>query len=116
MSEPSDDVSVQNAISREAVPFARADIQQAFQRPHRIIELVLADRDRLTASIVEQRHLAALAALLIFTSCAFAFPYGFVLGWRTFWRIAVLFLGSTGICFPSLLVFSGYLGCRINVE
>ena len=41
-------------------------------------------------------------------------PYGFVLGGDAAIRVALLFVGSVALCWPSLHVFSGYLGCRVS--
>ena len=55
----------------------------------------------------------ALAGVLLLASVVGALPYGMVLGVAAFWRVAVLYLGSTLICLPSLHVFSSYLGLRV---
>jgi hypothetical protein len=115
MSESANQIAEGIGNPPAATPLPRAQIEPALRRPYRAIELVLAERARLMASVIERRDLVVIAALLLLTSAAFALPYGFVLGWR-FWRVATLFLGSTAICFPSLVVFSSYLGCRINLE
>lgn len=116
MPEVSLDAAAEIPSPPTAMPLARDEIIQALRQPHRVIELVLAERNRLTSNVIERHALLILAALLLLSSAGFALPFGFVLGWSGFWRIALLFLGSTAICFPSLVVFSGYLGCRIDLE
>lgn len=86
-----------------------------FLRPYRVIEVILAEWKRLSSNISGQRHLGLLVAVLYLSSVLYALPYGAVLGVERFWRVAVLFLGSLLICFPSLHVFTAFLGCRVNL-
>jgi hypothetical protein len=88
-------------------------------RPHRMVDLVLAAPARIAANVTDGRHLPELVLVLLLASTLFAVPYGFVLGWPSWssywWRISVLYLGSTLICFPSLHVFCTYMGVRIKI-
>ena len=52
---------------------------------------------------------------MLLGSVLFAVPYGLVLGLDKFWHITALFVGSMVICFPSLQVFSAYLGATITI-
>lgn len=81
-----------------------------------VLELVLSEQERLVKTIATDGNTALLAGALLYAGILFALPYGAVIGIERFWRIAVLFVGSLGICFPSLQVFSAYVGCRIDTR
>lgn len=100
---------------RASAHFTPAEVRIVFALPHKILEIVLSERDRFAASIAQGRPIGWLVAAMLFTSVLFALPYGAVLGSDAFWRVAVLFLGSMLICFPSLHVVSAYIGCKIKV-
>src|SRR5690349_5416788 len=93
-------------------PFDARELRAAAVRPHRWIDLVLADRARLAKTIAGGDDLLLLSGILLATSVLAALPYGAVLGPHRVLRVAALTLGSVAICFPSLHVFSGYFGCR----
>jgi hypothetical protein len=95
--------------------FDAAELRAALYLPHRMIDLVLGQRERLSRTVADGRHLGALAAILLLATVTLSLPYGAVLGPGRVWRVAVLLLGSVLICFPSLHVFSSYLGCRMSV-
>jgi hypothetical protein len=96
-------------------PFSRKELNQTLAMPLRLLEVVLAERGRLVANITGRRDLARLALAMLLGSVLFALPYGAVLSPSSFWDIATLFVGSMVICFPSLLVFSAYLGVAISL-
>jgi hypothetical protein len=97
-------------VDPPAEPFARADVDAALVNPLRAIDVVLASPRRLARNVESARELVRLTALLLLCSALFALPFGFVLGLDAWWRVGVLYLGSTLICLPSLYVFSAYLG------
>jgi hypothetical protein len=99
----------------EPAAFDAAEIQAALLRPHRMIELVLVERARLSKTVADRTHLATLSALMVSATVLMALPLGVLLGGVQMWKVAALLLGSLFICFPSLHVFSSYLGCRMSV-
>lgn len=104
------------AAPREPVaPFSRAELRACLAQPQRAFDVVLADRDRLVANVAAARELGALVALLLVCSVAFALPFGAVDGGRRAGHVALLFLGSVLLCFPSLHVFGSYLGVRLSL-
>ena len=101
---------------RSGRPFARGELQAAFTRPQRILDVVFTDRARLVETLSQRDTALLLAALLVYASVLFALPYGAILGWRRFWNVALLFLGSLAICLPSQQVFSAYVGLRVHTR
>jgi len=101
---------------REPEPFSDAEIRRAFLRPDLALEYALAGRERLTRNLAEGRGMWGLAALLMAISLLAAVPYGAVAPYGAlapqgrFWTITALYTGSLFICFPSLYVFSQFLG------
>lgn len=94
-------------------PCSRDELLQALVRPDRLLEIVLGAPERLAANARAGSSLAPFLALLLLASTLFALPYGCVIGWAAWWKIAVLYLGSTLLCVPSLHVFATYLGLRV---
>lgn len=90
--------------------FSRAELLEVWRRPQRLLDLLFVDRERFVSTVRCRHELPLVVALLVAGSALFALPYGFVLGADGFWRVAALFLGSLLICFPSLHVFTSYLG------
>ena len=101
---------------RSAPPFGRGELRAVFARPYRALDLVFSERERLVATVAQGREPALLVLVLLFASALFALPYGAVLGWERFWRVAATFLGALAVCFPSLHVFSAYVGLRLRTE
>lgn len=97
------------------LPFAAHELQRSWRQPQRFLEIVLAERARLVASIGSPVHRLALVIVLLVCSIVFALPFGAVLGLRKTGDVAMLFLGSVLICFPSLQVFSSYLGVKLSI-
>jgi hypothetical protein len=98
-----------------AEPYGDEELARSVARPDRLAAVVLAAPERLAANIAAGSGLPRLLALLLGASAFFAIPYGAVLGLSFSWRIAVLYLGSTLICFPALHVFCSYLGSRVSL-
>ena len=96
-------------------PFSETELRSALYLPHRAIDLVLTERERWLATVAEQRRLPVLVLVMVVAGGAFAVPYGVVLGAARFWQIAALYFGSVLICFPSLHVFSAFLGVRVRL-
>ena len=96
-------------------PFSRDELNRAIWLPLHLLEVVLAERARLVANVTHRRNLGRLALAMLSGSVLFTLPYGAVLAPATFWDIATLFVGSMAICFPSLQVFSAYLGVAISL-
>ena len=107
---------VQSPPEESAAPIALYELQGATFRPHRFIEFVLGQHDRLMQNIVGQKHLSLLVALLFLGSIVLTLPYGAVLSLTMLWKIAVLFTGSVLVCFPSLFVFGQYVGFRLTLS
>ncbi|MEW6071751.1 MAG: hypothetical protein AB1726_04025 [Planctomycetota bacterium] len=97
-------------------PHPAGELRALFGRPHRTLAVVLAEPERLASTIAAGRNVVLLVGALLYTSVVFALPFGAVLGLERFWRVALLFVGSLAICFPSLQVFSSYVGCRMGVR
>ena len=91
------------------------EIRRALVRPDLMFEYVLASRDRMRATLTTARGIWWLAAMLLAVSLASTVPYGAVSPIHSFWKVAVLFVGSVLICLPCLHVFSQFLGMRIDL-
>ena len=96
-------------------PFSREELNRTIWLPLRLLEVVLAERGRLVANVTHRLDLGRLAIAMFIGSVLFALPYGAVLTPEKFWDIAILYVGSMAICFPSLQVFSAYLGVAISL-
>lgn len=94
---------------------APSEIVEALWRPHRAADLILAEYARVRAALSHERCVHLLVALLVLSSVLFAVPYAVVLDPTRAHRIAALYLGAVALCFPSLHVFTSYLGCRMSV-
>jgi hypothetical protein len=98
-----------------AAPFTDAELSAAMRNPAVAIDLLLAQRERWTASVVENRDWPRMLGLLLLWSLLFSLPYGLVLSYREAWQISILFLGTIAICLPSLHVVSAYIGLRVHL-
>ena len=94
----------------------REELVDSLRRPHRLLELVLVQRERFHTSIAREQHLWWLVGSLVLGSVLYALPFGAVLGLDRFWRVSVLLLGSIAICIPSLHVVGAFIGSRLKVE
>ncbi len=92
-----------------------AEIGAAFSRPIKVIDLVLASPERVAMNLERKHSLGPLTGVFLIAASFFAVPYGCVLGWDSWWRVIVFYLGSTAICLPSLYVFATYLGARASL-
>ncbi len=97
-------------------PHSDEELDAALRRPHRLLEIVLGEPERLVADAEQGRRLPTIFLLLAAASTLFAVPYGLVLGVSSFWKVATLYLGSTLICLPSLHVFALYLGVAVKLR
>jgi hypothetical protein len=95
-------------------PYQESDFRRLFRSPLDVIGIVLGDSGRLAQSIAGGGGATLLLVTLLWCSLVLALPYGAVLGIERCWRVALLFVGSLAICFPSLLVFSAYVGFRVT--
>jgi hypothetical protein len=98
-----------------AAAHTTADLAAALRNPLRLLDLALADRARLLATVAEPRRVAQLATVLLVGGAVFALPFGCVLGAGTFWQVACLFEGSLLLCYPSLHVFAVYFGLPLSI-
>ena len=114
---PTSEATVQTVAHPErptALAFEAQDLGLSLLTPTRVVEILLTDWPRLAKSVAEKRFLGRLGLLLLLVSAVAAIPYGAVLMEGGFWRVSTLFVGSLAICFPSLFIFSAYLGCRVD--
>ena len=80
------------------------------------MDVALAENPRFVATVAAGTNGWLLCKLLLFASLLFSIPYGVVLGFGRLWHVAALFVGSMLICFPSLQVFSAYIGLKIDTQ
>jgi hypothetical protein len=102
------------ASQEEPQPFSRQELRGMLGAPLRLVDLVLGERRRFAANVLQEHRLPTLLFVLTIATAAFALPFGAVLGPGRFWRIAVLLLGGLAICVPSLHVFGRYIGARLS--
>ena len=96
-------------------PWTAAELARALRRPDELLEIVLGGPERLALHAREGIGLAPLLRLLLVAATLFAIPYGCVFGIAAWWKIALLYLGSTLLCVPSLHVFATYLGLGVRL-
>ncbi len=112
----SESVQIKPALEQknEAVdgltPFEAQELRAAALRPDLMINLLLAQWPRLCSNIAQNRELGLLLSLLLGATILFSLPYAAVLGMQALGKIALLYLGSMLICFPSLHIFTSFLG------
>ncbi len=97
-------------------PHDVGELRAVFSLPFRVISVVLSEQERLARTIASGGNGVLLVGVLLYTSVLFTLPFGAVLEVERLWRVALLFVGSLGICLPSLLVFSAYVGYRIDLR
>jgi|SRR5712671_328738 len=97
------------------LPFTADELRAALHHPQRLLGIILAERARLVTSIRAEASLWHLVAVLLLCSIVGALPFGAVLDRGKTGHVALLFTGSVLICFPSLQVFSSYLGVRLSI-
>lgn len=98
----------------ESLPLGRAELLRLLVAPHRVVDVVLAGRRQIAASLAQEHDLAPLTALLLLTSVVAALPFGALLDGEGCWRVGLLLVGSLLVCFPSLHVFGALLGSRLS--
>ncbi|MFK7738836.1 MAG: hypothetical protein AB8H80_00835 [Planctomycetota bacterium] len=105
-----------NAGDTPAVPFEYDELSVAatLRRPHRMLDIVLGERRRLAANMERGFELRALLATLLTCSVLAAVPFALVDGLERIAHVAMLFLGSVLLCYPSLQVFGSYLGIALH--
>jgi len=109
------DLDGEGRIGEDSVsPFTDEEIRSFFI-PHKTIECVLGNEDRLMKTVDEGLGLSKIIAMLFLASVVFAIPYGAAPPARGLWKIAVLYTGSMMICLPSLFVFGQYLRLRLSL-
>ncbi|MCP4154737.1 MAG: hypothetical protein GY757_43855 [bacterium] len=96
----------------EAVSISKPEILRGFLSPFSTIELFLGSKERLSKTVSQQKNLSLLALLLLFDSLLFPLLYGAIGPVDGAWKICILYTGPLAICFPSLIVFSNYLGFK----
>ena len=97
-----------------AEPFEPGELREAIVKPHKSLDVVLADPARLVATLSQRNARPWLAFLLAGSSVICAVPFSLVLGVDRFWHVTALFFGSQLICMPSLHVFSLFFGSRVT--
>jgi len=115
--QPCGDPSAQHSapLPEVATPFSARELGTALYLPHRAMDMVLTDRQRWLATVGQRSLVARLLTVTLVVGCVFSLPYGMLLGAERFWQVAALYLGSVLICFPSLHVFSAFLGVRVGL-
>lgn len=98
-----------------ATPHAPEGVAVALWHPLRTVDVVLASPERVAANVDARLALGRLAIVFLVCGALFSVPFGFVLGVESWWRVAMLYLGSTLICLPSLYVFTSYTGTRVSL-
>jgi len=103
-----------SSATTAAEPFGFADLVGMARSPSRVLDMVLAERPRLAASIALSTAPWTLVAVLVLCTAVASLPYGVVDGWSNAWRVAALYGGSVLLCWPSLQVFGAYLGSSLR--
>ena len=106
--------SVRSTPRPAAIPFDRRELLDLVAYPARTASVVLAEPERMVATIDGRRHSFLLVSGLLVSSVLFTLPFGAVVDLSGAWRIAVLYVGSLLLCVPSLHVFSAYVGARTD--
>ncbi|GEM_PF-2991859 len=101
---------------RPPAPYSPEDLKHLYRHPASMLELLLSQRERFTHTLSEPKSLPWLALVLICASLVASIPFGLLSPMQSLWKPAALFCGSLLICFPSLHVFSLFLGYRPSLE
>lgn len=99
-----------SAPTAAALPLLDAELRDLLRHPGRALPVLLGERARLAATIGGQHEPWRLCLVLLVVALIASAPFGCVLGLASTWKVAVLFGGSVLLCWPSLQVFSSYLG------
>jgi len=92
------------------VPFSEKELKWVVFRVQKIIDVVLAERRRLSRTVKDGRLLIELSLLFLMTGLLFAIPFGALSPASNSLDVTILFCGSVLLCYPSLHVFSRFLG------
>jgi hypothetical protein len=106
--------AAQRAAAEDAQPLTQQEISASLTRPHRMLDVVLGERFRLSANVRTASNLRALIFALLVCSTVFSLPFALVDGPSRLLHVVVLFLGTVLLCFPSFLVFASYLGVKLH--
>lgn len=98
----------------EAEPLTQEELTASLTRPHRMLDVVLGERHRLSANVRTGSNLKSVVTTLLLCSTVFSLPFALIDGWGRVLHVAALFLGSVLLCFPSFLVFASYLGVKLH--
>jgi len=98
------------------IAFSREELTRAFVQPQLVIEYILGEYPRLSMNLAQGGHLGLVVLLLGLTSTLVTIPYAMAAPDSSFWHVAVLYTGSMLICFPSLHIFSCFLGNRFRLS
>ena len=90
-------------------PFLTAELQACLKRPQRTLDIILAERHRLVATVSTGTALGTLLVVLGACSVVAATPFAAVDGGRRLLHVATLFLGSVLVCFPALPCHPDYI-------
>jgi len=95
-------------------PFTADVINRALVRPDVAIDVVLASPTRFGATLSTplRRRLALTTSVV---AVLFALPFGLYFGLAKAFHVAALFVGSVLVCYPSLHVFTAYVGIPLRV-
>ncbi len=103
------------ALAPPVIPLSRSDLKRIQRRPLQAMDVLLAQRDRVIASVVDGKEWGLVLRIMLFVSLGFALPYGLIENPSRIGHISLLFLGSVLLCLPALHVFSVYMGVSISV-
>lgn len=107
--------SAETGLPSRGEALSGEEIRRTLLRPDLVFEYVLASRNRVRANLTNGHGIWWLTAMLLAVSLVSTVPYGAVSPIHSFWKVAVLFVGSVLICLPCLHVFSQFLGMRIDL-
>lgn len=103
-----------DALDRTS-PLSAETLSRALVRPDVAIDVVVASPERFAATMASPlRVRLALTTLLV--ALVFAIPFGVYFGPTRAAHVALLFIGSVLVCYPSLHVFSAYVGVPLRAE
>lgn len=97
-----------------AVPIGDDELRTLLREPGRAFDLLLGNRERLAATIRDDRPPRTLCLALLVATVLASLPFGLVHGGAAAWKIAALLGGSVLLCWPSLQVFASYLGTPLR--
>ncbi len=95
-------------------PYSVAELRQVLYLPHRAIDVILTDRSRWLSTVTGGQQAPLLLGVMLLSAGLYAVPYAAVLNGGRLWHIGALYAGSAAICYPSLHVFSAFLGVRLQ--